>query len=918
MKLTHYEWDANLDLIAEGGFAEVFRAKDVNADNRYVALKIYKEAVSRGTVGNTGQKKYSLEQEFAKVDGLSHTHLISYYSLDYIQHTDAMGRIASYPVLIMEYAGEGTLSALIDKKPSIKVNKKIIIEIASAISYLHKQGIIHRDLKPGNILFTKDRTGKLVSKVTDFGISQDILTEKTVHQSITEGVGTPHYMAPEQFYKKKFGLNGEISERTDIWALGIIIYKMFTGKLPFGHKERDYESIREQIVEKEPDLELIPKPFALIVKKCLEKKALDRYASVDHLISDLNNGASIDKTIIRTDAEKNTNELPKKKTKLLPTIGILALLFLVGLGGYFYYRSSKVNTLLTQGWDAYKNIKYKDAYDAYLKASEYNSGEAYYFLSMFNMFGYGTEVNYEKSKDLIDKALDAGYSMANFQYGWSYQNELGVEKDTIKAKEYYKKALNSISELSAEGNPEAQNLNGILYFNGLVVKKDFSKSRGFYAKAAEQGHLAAMENLAYLNRIEKNYEEAFKGYEKCMQIGRYSCYRGIGDMYRFGLYKEKDTLKALELYTTAANNKDLESQYLLGNFHLNGKMVAKKDEIKAIGWYTKAAEKGHLNAQNELGSIYYKAKNYKEAKKWYLKAAEKGNAYAAYNLGLIFHEGLGQEKDFENARKWFLIAANKNHAPAQYKMGVIYANGDGTEKNMAEAQKWYKMSADNNNPSAQYALGMLSYYSDPKDYKEARSWFKKASDQEHAPSQYILGFMNEYGQAAPIDLKSAKRLYESASAQNNMYAQYQLAELYYYGKGVAKDTERAKGLYLKSAKKGFANAQYRIGIIYYNTKYYYLAKSWLEKASDQEHKDAQNYMGILYDQGRGTTKNYKKAFEYFQKSATNGNSYAKYNVGLYHFNGYGMPRNRIKAKPWFEASCKDGYDKACSKIRNEY
>lgn len=106
MKLSHYQWDPEKDLIAEGGFAEVFRAKDLNAEGRYVALKIYKEAVSRGTSGSTGQKKYSLEQEFSKIDGLSHTHLITYYGLEYITHTNAMGRNVNYPVLIMEYAGK--------------------------------------------------------------------------------------------------------------------------------------------------------------------------------------------------------------------------------------------------------------------------------------------------------------------------------------------------------------------------------------------------------------------------------------------------------------------------------------------------------------------------------------------------------------------------------------------------------------------------------------------------------------------------------------------------------------------------------------------------------------------------------------------------------------------------------------------
>ncbi len=186
MKLSHYEWDPEKDLIAEGGFAEVFKAKDVNTSNRWVALKIYKEAVSRGTTGSTGKKKYSLEQEFAKIDGLSHTNIITFYGLEYIEHKDAMGRTASYPVLIMEYAGEGTLKELSTKKLSENDLEEIIIGIIRATGYLHNQGVIHRDLKPGNVLFSKDRNGKLVAKITDFGISKDVLGDKTIEQSFTE------------------------------------------------------------------------------------------------------------------------------------------------------------------------------------------------------------------------------------------------------------------------------------------------------------------------------------------------------------------------------------------------------------------------------------------------------------------------------------------------------------------------------------------------------------------------------------------------------------------------------------------------------------------------------------------------------------------------------------------------------------
>ena len=295
MKLNQYEWDPVIDLIAEGAFAEVFRAMDTNTTNRYVALKIYKEAVSKGSSVNSGHKKYSLEKEFQNVDGLSHSNIISYFGLDYIKHVDAMGRSSSYAVLIMEYANEGTLTDLMRTDPDNKLINKIIYDILQGVRYLHSEGIIHRDLKPGNILITRTRKGVPIAKITDFGISRDTFSDNTILQSMTEGVGTPHYMAPEQIYKKKFGLNGELSNRTDIWALGVIIYRILTNTLPFGHNSKDFDYVREAIVNESPDYANIPSNYLAFLKACFKKEASERPNSIDELIPLL--GDNLEKTV---------------------------------------------------------------------------------------------------------------------------------------------------------------------------------------------------------------------------------------------------------------------------------------------------------------------------------------------------------------------------------------------------------------------------------------------------------------------------------------------------------------------------------------------------------------------------------------------------------------------------------------------
>lgn len=287
MKLNQYEWDPEKDKLGEGAFAEVFRAKDTYA-NRNVALKIYKIAVTSGDMGSTRQSKYSLEKEFNNLEGLSHTNIITYFGLNYIKHTDAMGRSGSYPVIIMEYANQGTLKEFVKTKPSKEVLNKLIRDIVLGVGYLHEEGLLHRDLKPGNILITKNKKGVPTAKISDFGISKDTLSAENITKSFTEMIGTPHYMAPEQFHKKKFGLDGTISSRTDLWAIGVIVYKSLTGKYPFGEGMDDIELVRDAITEKDPDLNSVPEDYKKLLSICFEKKAINRPSSAEELLQYIN------------------------------------------------------------------------------------------------------------------------------------------------------------------------------------------------------------------------------------------------------------------------------------------------------------------------------------------------------------------------------------------------------------------------------------------------------------------------------------------------------------------------------------------------------------------------------------------------------------------------------------------------------
>ncbi len=347
MKLNQYEWDPEKDWIGEGAFAEVFRARD-NLDN-YVALKSYTVSLAKGDNQAAFKSKYSLEAEFKKGRDLAHTNVIKYIGLDYIVHTNHMQRETNYPVLIMEYADGGSLEERIRRAYPTATDETTIIaigidetltiikEVLDGLAYMHSQDIIHRDLKPANILFKKDRKGHPVVKITDFGISRDNLA--SVSESATAGVGTASYMAPEQFAKKAYGLNGTISNRTDVWAVGVILYRMLTGKLPF--VGGDYDEVEKAVLNTEPDYSKVPFQFQAVIKGCFQKHAANRVPDAVAVLRMLNSAPP---------PSPPSSSLQLRETIILMVTAIV-IVAVISLGGRFgcngHVNSSAVDSAMT-------------------------------------------------------------------------------------------------------------------------------------------------------------------------------------------------------------------------------------------------------------------------------------------------------------------------------------------------------------------------------------------------------------------------------------------------------------------------------------------------------------------------------------------------------------------------------------------
>ena len=252
-----------LERIGTGGMSDVYKAKDHKL-NRFVAVKVLKQEFSENA---NFVSKFRVEAQAAA--GLMHPNIVNVYDV---------GEEKGLNYIVMELVEGITLKKYIEKKArlSVKETISIAIQVAMGLEAAHNNHIIHRDIKPQNIIISRD--GKV--KVTDFGIAK-AATSNTITSNV---MGSVHYTSPEQ------ARGGYSDEKSDIYSLGVTIFEMLTGRVPFNgettvaiaikHIQQPMPSPCEFVPE-------IPRSVEQIVLKCCEKSPDRRYQSMTDLIADL-------------------------------------------------------------------------------------------------------------------------------------------------------------------------------------------------------------------------------------------------------------------------------------------------------------------------------------------------------------------------------------------------------------------------------------------------------------------------------------------------------------------------------------------------------------------------------------------------------------------------------------------------------
>lgn len=337
-----------VEKLGEGGMATVYKAR-CKILNRYVSVKILKP-------------EYSSDEEFLKkfkreataVASLSDNNIVNVYDV---------GSEGDINYIVMEYVEGKSLKEILNEKGKLTTNQAlaIAIQIGKALEHAHKNNIIHRDIKPHNVLVTPEG----VVKVADFGIAKS--TDSATITNSSKVLGSAHYFSPEQ------AKGNVVDNRTDIYSLGIVLYELVTGRVPFDAESPvsvALKHIQEPPVPPKELNEAIPDALNKLIMKAIEKEPFRRYQNVSDMVADMKaiqqnkdlriaaNDFEQDATRVLDVREINSklakeqpqaavekrsekSKLSKNKNKKKIMIAaILVLLAVIGsFGGYFVFKS---------------------------------------------------------------------------------------------------------------------------------------------------------------------------------------------------------------------------------------------------------------------------------------------------------------------------------------------------------------------------------------------------------------------------------------------------------------------------------------------------------------------------------------------------------------------------------------------------
>lgn len=689
-------------LLGEGAFARVYLGFDAELE-REVAIKVSKVENLTAEFRET----FLRENRIAAI--INHPNVCPIYEV---------GTDGGRPYIVMRVVAS-TLAGLLKRMPTpmptrnaVAITRKLAMGLVAA----HAQKIIHRDLKPANVLYDEVNREVLIA---DFGLARFADQASDASQGVAKG--TPAYMAPEQAR----GQTDLIGPLSDVYALGVILYEMLAGRVPF--RGSVWEVMRDHC-------ETVPLPpssirpgsdaqLDLLCLKALAKSPADRYPSAKAFAAALADYLRAVEQAEQRGAvpaepkvEQKTAAPAEPKSDVWRTVG---------------KSPAQPPTAAASSEPEFEVVDSPPPSGAHKsppqRAASSSAIQTPSKVEVISDEEEGEIKRHPKPKRGRPKPKTASPKLALWigsgvvlaavvgilvWVGVSRSGKKANSPQTVDTGKPPESPEKQGSNPSEQEQAEIQRDWEAYKLAGRTNSADFIKARG---PARRQ---------AWKRAADGNNAPAMVMYARCCELG-------VGE--------QKDMARVIELYRRAADLGEPIAQNNLGVLYANGFVGGQQDFVRAKEWYEKAAAQNNPHAQNNLGDLYESGHigdgpNYVRAKEWFEKAAAQGHAGAQFSLAYLYANGRLGEPDYVRAKEWYEKAAVQGHAAAQNNLGVLYETGRvGNERDYARAKQWFEKAAAQDNREAQFNLGLL--YENGRGVEvnrlEAMGWYLKAAAKGH-------------------------------------------------------------------------------------------------------------------------------------------------------------------------------------------
>jgi TPR repeat protein/serine/threonine protein kinase len=773
-----------LRILGRGGMGVVFEAIDANLGRR-VALKVMRPDLA----ANASHRQRFLREARASAS-IESDHVCPIYQV---------GEANGVPFIAMPLLKGETLEARLRRQRSLSISDAVRIgrEIALGLAAAHDRGLVHRDVKPANVWLDSGGTGPARARLLDFGLARG-----DADKSLTltgEVMGTPAYLSPEQ------GRGLHVDGRTDLFALGVILYEMTTGARPF--RGGDVATALSSLALDTPDPPAARRqdvPYALsdYILRLLEKDPNDRPASAAEVAARLAEfrttgtpaAAAPSSATPRSSAvprssvpassappssgveasgvyELLMNEeaaqaaptpspassltprpVPAVPTTMKPGRGLVGRLVWVLLLG--------LALALGGGLAAY--VLGHPTSDGSLVVEVDGDAEALFAAGELHVQAVGGRPKYVLKPGEKKRSLPPG----RYRVRIDGADGLRLEPEEFDVPQKGEVAVRvSLATKPTPTMDDAQYLAAMRRAEAAMKGSRYEEAKAAYAEALKlkPNDPDALRGQAEAARLLAE-EQAAK--DAARQREAQKPFRDGMDALR-GLSRPLDDERALSLFRQAAAKGHAAARVWVGRLTFLGQGV-RKDEVEGLRLVKEAlpdvhkkAGAGDVDAMALLGALYADGmgvtQDERQAFSWFEKAAEKGDPFAMDSLGVAFARGLGVDQDHQAAAFWYEKAAEKGDTFATFHLGEACSVGRGVKKDEPKAVRLFQEAADKGHADAMFHLGLMHAGGRgglARDVEAALKWFHKAAALGHAGAKRKLEDEKAY-QKAMRDARAA-------------------------------------------------------------------------------------------------------------------------------------------------------------------